>query len=88
MTLEPLKSFVEKVTVASLQDMFKAAASSYAVLKIAKEAGFSIFVDDLKQTQPTKLSTEELEGVVGGGRCVWRTVTNAIGENNRCFVIA
>ena len=66
MSEEQLKAFLEKVKGdTSLQEKLKAAADSDAVLAIAKEAGFSISADDLKNAQ-SALSDEELEGVAGG----------------------
>ena len=66
MSEEQLKSFLEKVkTDTGLKEKLKAAADSDAVLAIAKEAGFSISADDLKNAQ-SELSEEELEGVAGG----------------------
>ena len=66
MSEEQLKAFLEKVkTDASLQEKLKAAANADAVTAIAKEAGFSISADDLKNAQ-SELSDEELEGVAGG----------------------
>ena len=66
MSEEQLKSFLEKVkTDTGLKEKLKAAADSDAVLAIAKEAGFSISADDLKNAQ-SELSDEELEGVAGG----------------------
>ena len=50
----------------SLQEKFKAAADSDAVVAIAKEAGFSISADDLTKAQ-SEISEEELENVAGGG---------------------
>ena len=71
MSEEQLKAFLEKVkTDASLQEKLKAAADNDAVTAIAKEAGFSISADDLKNAQ-SKLSDEELEGVAGGGACTY-----------------
>ena len=68
MSEEQLKAFIEKVEVdASLQEKLKAAADANAVVAIAKEAGFSISTDDLKQAQ-SELSEEELEGAAGGVR--------------------
>ena len=68
MTLEQLKAFLEKAKGDSnLQERLKAAADSDAVVSIAKESGFSISADDLKNAQVTELSDEELEGVAGGG---------------------
>ena len=67
MSEEQLKAFLEKVkTDASLQEKLKAAADNDAVTAIAKEAGFSISADDLKNAQVTELSDEELEGAAGG----------------------
>ena len=66
MSEEQLKAFLEKVkSDTSLQEKLKAAADADAVLAIAKEAGFSVSVDDLKSAQ-SKLSEEELEGAAGG----------------------
>ena len=67
MSEEQLKAFLEKLKDdSSLQEKLKAATDTDAVLAIAKEAGFSISVDDLKNAQ-SELSDEELEGVAGGG---------------------
>ena len=67
MSEEQLKAFLEKVKGdTTLQEKLKAAADSDAVLAIAKEAGFSISADDLKNAQ-SEVSDEELEGVAGGG---------------------
>ena len=66
MSEEQLKAFIEKVQGDdSLQEKLKAAANPDAVVSIAKEAGFSISADDLKNAQ-SELSDEELEGVAGG----------------------
>ena len=60
MSEEQLKAFLEKVkTDASLQEKLKAAANADAVTAIAKEAGFSISADDLKNAQ-SEISDEEL----------------------------
>jgi len=77
MSEEQLKAFLEKVkTDTSLQEKLKAAADVDAALAIAKEAGFSISADDLKQSQP-KPSEEELEGAAGGGFMQSRAVNCA-----------
>ena len=73
MSEEQLKTFLEKATGdASIQDKLKAAADIDSVVAIAKEAGFSIFAEELKKAQ-SELSFEELEGVAGGdffgGQC-------------------
>ena len=66
MSEEQLKAFLEKVQVdTSLQEKLKAAVDADAVTAIAKEAGFSISADDLKNAQ-SELSDEELEGIAGG----------------------
>ena len=68
MSEEQLKAFLEKVKgETSLQEKLNAAADSDAVLAIAKEAGFSISTDDLKNTQSDDISNKELEGAAGGG---------------------
>ena len=74
MSEEQLKAFLEKVKDdTSLQEKLKAAADSDAVIAIAKEAGFSISADDLKNAK-SELSDEELEGVAGGRNCgAWYT---------------
>ena len=66
MSEEQLKAFIEKLKDdSSLQEKLKAAADTDAVLAIAKEAGFMISTDDLKNAQ-SEISEEELEGVAGG----------------------
>ena len=66
MSEEQLKAFLEKVKAdTTLQEKLKAAADSDAVLAIAKEAGFSVSVDDLKNAQ-SEISDGELEGAAGG----------------------
>ena len=76
MSGEQLKAFLEAVKADSgLQEKLKAAADSDAVLAIAKEAGFSISADELKNAQ-SELLEEELEGVSGsGGICNLRDLT-------------
>ena len=79
MSEEQLKAFLEKVKADTiLQEKLKAAADSDAVLAIAKEAGFSISADDLKNAQ-SELSDEELEGMAGGGpNPSWCRVTGCL----------
>ena len=73
MSEEQLKTFLEKATGdASIQDKLKAAADIDSVVAIAKEAGFSIFAEELKKAQ-SELSFEELEGVAGGD-FFWRSM--------------
>ena len=53
MSEEQLKAFLEKVKGdTSLQEKLKAAADANAVATIGKEAGFSIYVDDIKKLNP------------------------------------
>ena len=67
MTQEQLTAFIANAKGnTSLQEQLKAAADINAVAVIAKEAGFSISADDLKNAQ-SEISEEELEGVAGGG---------------------
>ena len=69
MSEQQLKAFLEKLQGdTSLQEKLKAASDADAVVSIAKEEGFSISVDDLKNAQ-SELSDEELEGVAGGANC-------------------
>ena len=66
MSEEQIKAFLEKLKGdTTLQAKLKAAANPDAVVSIAKEAGFSISADDLKNAQ-SEISEEELEGVTGG----------------------
>ena len=66
MSEEQLKAFLEKVKAdTSLQEKLKAAGDADAVLAIAKEAGFSISADDLKNAQ-SDVSDAELEAAAGG----------------------
>ncbi len=66
MSEEQLKAFIEKVKAdTSLQEKLKAASDADAVVSIAKEEGFSISADDLKNAQ-SEISDEELEDVAGG----------------------
>ena len=66
MSEEQLKAFLEKVKGdTSLQEKLKAAVDTNAVAAIAKEAGFSISADDLKNAQ-SDLSDEELDSIAGG----------------------
>ena len=66
MSQEQLKEFLEAVKAdAGVQEQLKAAGDADAVVAIAKEAGFKISAEDLKNTK-VELSEEELEGVAGG----------------------
>ena len=67
MANESLTEFLENVkSDNNLQEKLKAAADSDAVLAIAKEAGYSISADDLKNAQ-LEVSDMELEAAAGGG---------------------
>ena len=71
MSEEQLKAFLEKVKGdTSLQGKLKAAADTNAVAAIAKEAGFMISADDLKNAQSLEISDKKLEGVAGGAKCL------------------
>ena len=73
MSEQQLKAFLEKVKRdTGLQEKLKAASDANTVAAIAKEAGFSISVDDLKNAQ-SELSDEELEGAAGGRN--WKECT-------------
>ena len=75
MSEEQLKAFLEKVkSDTSLQEKLKAASDVDAALAIAKDAGFSISADDLKNAQ-SKISDEELEGVAGGN-CIYQSMVH------------
>ena len=86
-----LRAFLEKVqSDTSLQEKLKAAADSNTVLAIAKEAGFMISADDLKNVQQSELSAEELETVAGGSnyyRChsCWNKFSQCSGVAGTCF---
>ena len=68
MSEEQLKAFLEKVkSETSLQEKLKAAVDTDAALEIAKEAGFMISLEDLKNAQ-SKPIDEELEAAAGGFR--------------------
>ena len=77
MSEEQLKAFLEKVKGdINLQEKLKAATDNDAVVAIAKEAGFSISADDLKNAQ-SEISEEELEGVAGDAP--WRCILGSFG---------
>ena len=66
MSEEQLKAFLEKVKGdTSLQEKLKAAGDADAVVAIAKDAGFMITAEELKDAQ-AEVSDEELEGAAGG----------------------
>ena len=74
MSEEQLKSFIEKATTdASLMEKLKAAGDADAMITVAKDAGFTISVDDInnsiKSFDGADLSEQELEAVAGGTLC-------------------
>ncbi len=80
MSEEQLKAFLEKVKGdTTLQEKLKAAADVDAALAIAKEAGFSISADVLKNAQ-SELSDEEMEGVAGGFELSWWDSAHCLSE--------
>ena len=84
MSEEQLKAFLEKVQGdTSLQEKLKAAADNDGVAAIAKDAGFSISADDLKNAQ-SEISDEELEGAAGGQRPWTERPTWAMCKGRQC----
>jgi predicted ribosomally synthesized peptide with nif11-like leader len=68
MSEEQLNAFLEKVKAdTSLQEKLKAAGDANTVAAIAKDAGFMVSIDELKQF--SEISEEELEHLAGGGAC-------------------
>ena len=73
MSEEQLKAFWEAVQAdTSLQEKLRAATDADSIASIAKEAGFEISADEVKEAQ-SELSDEQLDGVeldgVAGGFC-------------------
>ena len=71
MSEEQLKAFLEKVKGnSSLQEKLKAAGDSNAVVSIAKDAGFSIVVEDVQSlmthSDGSALDDDELEAAAAG----------------------
>ena len=70
MSKEQLMAFIAKAKEdQSIQDKLKAVKTPEDVIVIAKESGFMISADDLKNAQSQEMreiSEEELEGVAGG----------------------
>ena len=66
MSEEQLKAFLEAVKAdAGLQEQLNAASDAYAVVAIAKEAGFVISAEELARAQ-AEISEDELADVTGG----------------------
>ena len=81
MSLEQLKSFLEKVKGDSnLQEKLKAAKSPEDVVGIAKEHGHEFTADKFSQ-----LSEEELEGVAGGTVVITITIPVAVTLADNCM---
>jgi len=68
MSEEQLKAFLMSVkSDAALQQKLTAAADAEAVIAIAKEAGFTVSIEELKRAE-AEVSEEELETNAGAGR--------------------
>ena len=67
---EQLKAFWEAVqSDTSLQEKLRATSDANSIASIAKEAGFKITADEVKEAQSfaeEELSAEELQAVAGG----------------------
>jgi predicted ribosomally synthesized peptide with nif11-like leader len=89
MSDDQLKAFLEAVKAdAVLQEKIKAASDPDEAVAIAKESGFAISVDDLKQRR--EVSDAELENLAGGARVTIEITCNCpdtIGGYN-CFPTA
>jgi len=67
MSQEQIKSFLEKVKAdTGLQEKIKAASNPEEISALAQEAGYSISIEDLQNTQVDELSNDELEAIAGG----------------------
>ena len=69
MTLDQLAAFMEKVkSDIELQEKLKSVTSVEAGVEIAKEAGFSITLEDIQtlQSKSSEVSDQELENAAGG----------------------
>lgn len=66
MSEEQLKAFWEAVQAdIYLQEKLRAATDADSIASIAKEAGFEITADEVKEAQ-SELSEDQLRGVAGG----------------------
>ena len=66
MSEEQLKAFLEKAKGDStLKEKLQSATDAERVVAIAKEAGFNISADELKNAGSVDLSDQELDGVAG-----------------------
>ncbi len=75
MSEEQLKAFWEAVQAdPSLQEKLRATTDADSIASIAKEAGFEISADEVKEAQAelSSVSDEQLDGVAGGkGKETW-----------------
>ena len=70
MSEEQLKAFWEAVQAdPSLQEKLRAAIDADSIVSIAKETGFEISAEEVKEAQ-SELSDEQLDGVAGGGNSI------------------
>ena len=66
MSEEQLKAFWDAIqSDSALQQKLQGVTDLGAIVDIAKEAGFTISVEELEQAQ-TELSDEQLDGAAGG----------------------
>ena len=66
MSEEQLKAFWDAIqSDSALQQKLQGVTDLGAIVDIAKEAGFTISVEELEQAQ-TELSDEQLDGATGG----------------------
>ena len=68
MSEEQLKAFLAKAKGDStLKEKLQSATDAETVVAIAKEAGFNVSADELKNAGSANLSDQELDGVAGSG---------------------
>ena len=69
MSIGKLKGFWEAIqSDSSLQEKLGALSDADSIASIAREAGFEITADEVKEAQ-SELSDEQLDGVAGGCCC-------------------
>ena len=76
MSEEQLKAFWEAVQAdPSLQEKLRATTDADSIVSIAKETGFEISAEEVKEAQ-SELSDDALEGINGGAcSCAYRDET-------------
>ena len=85
MSEEQLKAFWEAVQAdTSLQEKLRATTDADSIASIAKEAGFEITADEVKEAQG-ELSEEQLKGVAGG-QIVHSLYWTKWCEDGKCYV--